>query len=78
MHPLEFPATTIYARWRPTVRRLLSEFPRPNILSTGAQAIATGNIGCLTQIRTHLGAVGQPLPIYHTIELLDRAISAGV
>jgi len=43
------------------------------ILSTGAQAIAAGNIGCMTQIETHLESLGQPLPVYHTIELLDRA-----
>jgi glycolate oxidase iron-sulfur subunit len=63
---------------QPEIAWSLGERKAANILSTGAQAIATGNIGCLTQIRTHLGAVGQPLPIYHTIELLDRAISAGV
>jgi glycolate oxidase iron-sulfur subunit len=44
-----------------------------NILSTGAQAVATGNIGCLIQIRTHLQKKSQPLPIYHTLELLDLA-----
>lgn len=44
-----------------------------NILSTGAQAIVTGNIGCMTQIRTHLAALGRPLPVWHTIEVLDAA-----
>jgi glycolate oxidase iron-sulfur subunit len=43
------------------------------ILSTGAEAVATGNIGCLVQIGTHLQRQGQPLPIYHTMELLDRS-----
>ena len=43
------------------------------ILSTGAAAVATGNIGCLTQIKTHLKLLGRPLPIYHTVELLDQA-----
>lgn len=47
-----------------------------NILSTGAQAVATGNIGCLIQIRTYLHKHGQPLPIYHTLELLDLAYSS--
>lgn len=40
------------------------------ILSTGAQAVVTGNIGCMTQIDNHLQRLGKPLPIYHTIELL--------
>lgn len=47
-----------------------------NILSTGAEAVATGNIGCLIQIRTHLHKQGQPQPIYHTLELLDLAYSS--
>jgi glycolate oxidase iron-sulfur subunit len=45
------------------------------ILSTGADAVAAGNIGCMMQIETHLKSCGQPLPVYHTIELLDRAYS---
>ena len=39
-----------------------------NIERTGAEAVATGNIGCLTQIG---GATG--LPVLHTAELLDWA-----
>jgi glycolate oxidase iron-sulfur subunit len=46
------------------------------ILSTGAEAVATGNIGCMAQIEAHLRACGQPLPVYHTIELLDRAYAS--
>jgi glycolate oxidase iron-sulfur subunit len=44
-----------------------------NILRTGAEAVAAGNIGCLAQIRTHLARQGKPLPVLHTIEVLDRA-----
>jgi glycolate oxidase iron-sulfur subunit len=44
-----------------------------HILGTGAQAVVTGNIGCLIQIRTHLARQGQALPVYHTLELLDQA-----
>ena len=39
-----------------------------NIEKTGAEIIATGNIGCLTQI-----ASGTPIPVVHTAELLDWA-----
>ncbi|MBZ9654084.1 glycolate oxidase subunit GlcF [Phyllobacterium lublinensis] len=39
-----------------------------NIEATGASLIATGNIGCITQI-----AGGSRLPIVHTVELLDWA-----
>ena len=45
------------------------------ILSTGADQIATGNIGCMMQIQSHLAQLGKPLSISHTIELLDQALS---
>jgi glycolate oxidase iron-sulfur subunit len=47
-----------------------------NILSTDPQAVVTGNIGCIVQIGKHLAALGQPLPVVHTLELLDRAYSS--
>jgi glycolate oxidase iron-sulfur subunit len=40
-----------------------------NIANTGAEAVVTGNIGCMTQIQSHLSI---PLPIYHTMEVLDQ------
>jgi glycolate oxidase iron-sulfur subunit len=43
-----------------------------NILNTGAEAVVTGNIGCMTQIQSHLS---KPLSVFHTMELLDRAYS---
>ena len=43
------------------------------ILSTGAQIVTAGNIGCLVQIGTHLARAGSPLPVLHTMGLLDRA-----
>jgi glycolate oxidase iron-sulfur subunit len=44
-----------------------------NILRTGADAVAAGNIGCMVQISTHLARLNRPLPILHTIEVLDHA-----
>ena len=58
---------------QPELAAQIGERKARNILSTGAQAIVTGNIGCMTQIRTHLAALGKPLPVWHTIELLDAA-----
>ncbi|CAN5601045.1 glycolate oxidase subunit GlcF [soil metagenome] len=54
----------------------LGERKAKNLLSTGAELIATGNIGCMTQIEKHLAAQGRPLPVLHTVELLDRAYGA--
>jgi glycolate oxidase iron-sulfur subunit len=47
------------------------------ILSTGAEAVASGNIGCLTQIQAHLRLQGRGLPVYHTMQLLDMAYGHG-
>lgn len=43
------------------------------VLATGAAGVVTGNIGCMAQIATHLAAAGRPLPLWHTVELLDIA-----
>ena len=58
---------------QPGIAATLGRRKAHNILSTGAEAIATGNIGCMTQIQAHLQALGQPLPLYHTVEILDWA-----
>jgi glycolate oxidase iron-sulfur subunit len=58
---------------QPEVAEQLGQRKVHNILSTGCEAIAAGNIGCLVQIGAHLKQQGHTLPIYHTIEILDRA-----
>jgi glycolate oxidase iron-sulfur subunit len=58
---------------QPELARQIGERKARNILATGAQAVVTGNIGCITQIRTHLELLGHPLAIWHTVELLDAA-----
>lgn len=60
---------------QPELARAIGERKARNILATGAQAVVTGNIGCMTQIQTHLQALGKPLPVWHTIEILDRVYS---
>jgi glycolate oxidase iron-sulfur subunit len=44
-----------------------------NVLRTGAQVVVAGNIGCMVQIQTHLRRLNNPLPVLHTLEVLDRA-----
>lgn len=48
------------------IARTLRDRKVKNIEATGASVIATGNIGCITQI-----ASAAKLPIVHTVELLD-------
>ena len=43
------------------------------MLSTGAELVASGNIGCIMQIRSRLRERGIELPVLHTMEVLDLA-----
>ncbi len=58
---------------QPDVAEELGRRKAEALLATGAAAVATGNIGCLTQIDVHLRALGRELPIMHTLQVLDRA-----
>ena len=53
---------------QPEIAAKLRERKVANIESLSPEAIATGNIGCITQI-----GLGTAIPIVHTIELLDWA-----
>ena len=44
-----------------------------NIESTGADVVAAGNIGCITQLAT-----GTAIPVVHTVELIDWATGGPV
>ncbi|MGE0067764.1 MAG: glycolate oxidase subunit GlcF [Solirubrobacterales bacterium] len=65
----------IYNVERPEVAAELGERKARNLLNTGAEMIASGNIGCLTQLQGHLAKLGQPIPVLHTVQVLDRAYS---
>jgi glycolate oxidase iron-sulfur subunit len=62
---------------QPATAKTLGRRKAENLLATGAELIATGNIGCLTQIQAHLNLLGRPLPIVHTVEILARAYADG-
>lgn len=57
-----------YNIMQPEIAARLRDRKVKNIEATGADLIATGNIGCMTQI-----ASGSRLPIVHTVELIDWA-----
>src|SRR5882724_7380230 len=57
-----------YNIMQPDIARTLRDRKAANIERTGADVIATGNIGCMTHI-----AQGTGTPILHTVELLDWA-----
>jgi glycolate oxidase iron-sulfur subunit len=62
---------------QPDLARAIGERKARSILATGAQAVIMGNIGCMNQIDKHLNLLGGPLPLWHTVEVLDWAYSAG-
>jgi len=58
----------VYNIMQPQIARQLRDNKVANIESTNPELIATGNIGCMTQIGT-----GTDLPIVHTVQLLNWA-----
>ncbi len=63
----------IYNIERPEIAAELGRQKVESLLSTGADVVVTGNIGCTMQIRTHLAEQQRELPVVHTFEMLDRA-----
>jgi glycolate oxidase iron-sulfur subunit len=59
----------LYNLEHPAAARALGERKAAAIAATGAQMVAAGNIGCITQIEAYL-----PAPVRHTIEILDSAL----
>jgi glycolate oxidase iron-sulfur subunit len=57
-----------YNMLQPEISARLRARKVANIEATGAEVVAAGNIGCLTQI-----AAGTDMPAVHTVELLDWA-----
>jgi glycolate oxidase iron-sulfur subunit len=43
------------------------------VVATGATVVATGNIGCLTQLKTHLEKLQSPVRVRHTMQVLRDA-----
>jgi glycolate oxidase iron-sulfur subunit len=66
----------IYNVEKPEVAAALGARKAKALRATGADVVASGNIGCITQLRLHLDQLGSPLPIMHTAQLLDLAYSS--
>jgi len=62
---------------KPETAAELGERKARNLLATGAQMIATSNIGCMTQVQTHLRALGHDIPVLHAFQILDQACARG-
>ena len=62
---------------QPEIANSLGNQKATNIMSTGCEILATGNIGCMTQIANQLQARGSSVRVRHTIQILRDAY-AGV
>ncbi|MCS7234383.1 MAG: glycolate oxidase subunit GlcF [Armatimonadota bacterium] len=43
------------------------------LLATEPEVVVTGNVGCMVQLKAHLQAAGRPVPVLHTVQVLDLA-----
>jgi glycolate oxidase iron-sulfur subunit len=64
----------IYNLVQPDAAAELGDRKAGNIAALKPDAVASGNPGCLLQIRTALDRAGKRMPVFHTIELLDASI----
>ncbi|MEA2212827.1 MAG: glycolate oxidase iron-sulfur subunit [Solirubrobacteraceae bacterium] len=58
---------------KPEIAAELGRRKAQNLIATGAQVIASGNIGCLTQLSNHLDQLGAQIPVMHTVDVLACA-----
>jgi glycolate oxidase iron-sulfur subunit len=62
-----------YNMEQPEIAASLGEQKARAVIATGASVVASGNIGCLTQLRVHLAKLGSPIMIRHTLQVLRDA-----
>jgi glycolate oxidase iron-sulfur subunit len=60
---------------QPDIAASLGEQKARAVVATGAEVVATGNIGCLTQLRVHLERIGSPIRVRHTMQVLRDALA---
>jgi glycolate oxidase iron-sulfur subunit len=61
---------------QPKIAASLGQNKAKAVLATGAEILATGNIGCLTQLRAHFAKLGSSLPVRHTLQVLRDAYNS--
>ena len=63
----------IYNLVQPEEAAALGQLKADDLSRTGAELVASANIGCSLQIRRHMADQPTPLTVLHPIELLDRS-----
>lgn len=59
---------------QPEIAASLGEAKARAAIATGAEVVASGNIGCLTQLRAHLARLGSPIRVRHTMQVLRDSL----
>lgn len=63
----------IYGLTQPDLGGWIGSDKVRNIVETGAEALVTGNPGCMMQIGAGLALAGSRIPVVHLVELLDES-----
>jgi glycolate oxidase iron-sulfur subunit len=64
----------IYNLVQPKAANELGDRKAELIRPLRADAVATGNPGCLLQLQAALARTGEPVPVVHTVQILDASI----
>ena len=66
-------AAGTYNLTQPEMSERLGRRKMDHIEATGAEMVATGNVGCILQIARKVKERGKPIEVVHPVDLLDRA-----
>jgi glycolate oxidase iron-sulfur subunit len=66
-------AAGTYNLTQPEMSERLGRRKMEHIEATGAEMVATGNVGCILQIARKVKERGRPIEVVHPVDLLDRA-----
>ena len=66
-------AAGTYNLTQPEMSERLGRRKMDHIEATGAEVVATGNVGCILQIARKIKERGRPIEVVHPVDLLDRA-----
>jgi glycolate oxidase iron-sulfur subunit len=58
---------------QPGIAASLGEQKARAVAASGAETVVSGNIGCLTQLRSHLAKLGSKVEVRHTMQVLRDA-----
>ena len=66
-------AAGTYNLTQPEMSERLGRRKMDHIEATGAEVVATGNVGCILQIARKVKERGRRIEVVHPVDLLDRA-----